>query len=173
MIIREEEDGTLQRLFTTPTRIGMVLGGKSLAVLVTLALQSLILTLVAMLIFGIGMGAFVSVVLTMLALIVAASGFGLFVMSFVRNSRQAGVVQGGVMTILAMIGGLFSAFIADIPPAMTTISLITPHGWAMRSMKLAMAGAQPGEVLLPAAILLGMGIVFFLAGVTFFRKRFA
>lgn len=173
MIIHEEEAGTLQRLFTTPTRINTLLGGKSLAVLITLAVQTSLLTLVARLVFGIAMGTFVSLVLSMLAMIIAAAGFGLFLMSFIRNSRQTGVVLGGVNTILAMLGGLFSAFVTDLPPVMNTIALFTPQGWAARSVRVAMAGAQPADILLPTIVLFGLGAIFFLAGTTIFRKRFA
>jgi ABC-2 type transport system permease protein len=173
MLIQEDEDGTLARLFTTPTPLATILGGKFLSVLVTLALQSLVLLVAARWLFNIQWGAPLTVGLAVLALIFAASGFGVFLMSFIRTARQAGAIQGGVLTIMAMLGGLFTAFIADMPAAFTTISLITPQGWALRSLKLALAGASPKEALLPIVTLLGMGLVFYLASVFIFRKRFA
>jgi ABC-2 type transport system permease protein len=173
MLIQEEEDGTLARLFTTPTPLVTILGGKFLSVLVTLALQSLVLLAVARWLFNIQWGAPLTLGLAMLALIIAASGFGLFLMSFIHTTRQAGAVLGGVLTIMGMLGGLFTAFIADMPAAFNTISLITPQGWALRSLKLALAGATFKEALLPIATLLGMGLVFYLASVFIFRKRFA
>jgi ABC-2 type transport system permease protein len=173
MIIQEEEDGTLARLFSTPTHLATILGGKYLSVLVTLALQSLVLLLAARFIFGIQWGEPLTIGMAMLALNIAASGLGIFLMSFIRTTRQAGAVQGGVLTIMALIGGLFTAFIADMPPAINTLSLITPQGWALRSLKLALAGAAPSEVLLPMVTLLAMGFVFYLASVFIFRKRFA
>jgi ABC-2 type transport system permease protein len=173
MLIQEEEDGTLARLFTTPTHLTTILGGKFLSVLVTLALQSLVLLLAARWFFGIHWGAPLTVGLAMLALIIAASGFGVFLMSFIRTTRQAGVVQGGVLTLMAMLGGLFAAFIADMPAVFNAIALITPQGWALRSLKLAMAGATLNEALLPIITLLGLGLVFYLASVVIFRKRFA
>jgi len=47
-----------------------------------------------------------------------------------------------------------------------------PQGWAMRSWKLALAGGV-SDVLLPAVVTLGMGVVFFVVGAFVFRKRFA
>src|SRR5512136_649634 len=70
MIIQEEEDGTLARLFTCPTRLSTVLGGKFLAVLVTLALQSGVLLLAGRFIFGIQWGEPLTIALAMLALVV-------------------------------------------------------------------------------------------------------
>jgi ABC-2 type transport system permease protein len=173
MLIQEQEDGTLARLFTTPTHLTTILGGKFLFVLVTLVLQSLVLLLAARGFFGIQWGAPLTTGLAMLAIIIAASGLGIFLMSFIRTTRQAGAVQGGVLTIMGLIGGLFTAFIADMPASINTLSLITPQGWALRSMKLALAGATPSEALLPMVTLLAMGLVFYLASVFIFRKRFA
>lgn len=173
MIIYEEEDGTLPRLFTTPTRLGVILGGKSLAVLITLLLQTLVLGLATELIFGIARGQLTTFAMALFGLVVVATGFGLFIMSFIRNSRQAGVVQGGILTIMAMVGGLFTSFIPNMPPVVNIISLVTPQGWAMRAMKLALEGSSPINALVPVAILIGLGCVFFVASVLIFRKRYA
>ncbi len=173
MIVQEEEDGTLARLFTCPTRLSTILGGKFLSVLITLALQSLILLLAGRFLFGIQWGQPLTVALAMLALIVAASGFGVFAMSFIRTTRQTGIVMGGVMVLMAMVGGLYTAFIPDMPAVLSTIALVTPQGWAMRAWKLAMAGTGPLETLLPAGVLLALGVAFYAASVFIFRKRFA
>lgn len=173
MIIHEEEDGTLQRLFTTPNRLGVILGGKSLAVMITLILQTFILGATVVLIFGIARENLLTFALALLGLVVIATGFGLFIMSFIRNSRQAGVVQGGVLTIMAMVGGLFTSFIPSMPEAVNIISLATPQGWAMRAMNLALQGSSPANTLLPVGVMLVLGGVFFAVSVVIFRKRFA
>ncbi len=173
MIIQEEENGTLARLFTCPARLSTVLGGKFLAVLVTLGLESLVLVVAGNVLFGIQWGKPLTVALAMLALVAAASGFGVFLMSFIRTTRQTGIVMGGVMIIMAMVGGLYTAFISDMPAALSAIALVTPQGWAMRSLKLTLAGASLSEALLPITVLFGLGIAFYAASVFIFRKRFA
>ncbi len=172
MIVQEEEDGTLARLFTCPTRLSSILGGKFLSVLATLALQCGVLLLAGRFIFGIQWGQPLAVILVTLALVVAASGFGVFAMSFIRTTRQTGIVLGGGMVLMAMVGGLYTAFIPDMPAVLNTIALVVPQGWAMRSWKLAMAGAGFSEVLLPAGVLLLLGLAFFAASIFTFRKRF-
>jgi hypothetical protein len=72
-----------------------------------------------------------------------------------------------------MAGGLFSAGMDVLPRAFETVALLTPHGWVMRGWKLSLAGASAGEVLLPVAVVLVMGIAFFAFGAVTFRRRLA
>ncbi len=172
-IIREDEEGTLARLFTTPTPRAVILGGKFTAVFVTLVVQVMVLMLVSALIFDIRWGEPATVALAALGLVVAAAGFGVFIMSFLKSTRQAGPVVGGVLTLTGMLGGLFTTGLQDLPAVYQTISLLTPHGWVLRGWKLALAGGGVGDVLLPVFVSLGMGIVFFVVGALVFRRRFA
>ena len=172
-IIRDDEEGTLARLFTTPTSRAAILGGKFTAVFITVAVQVLVLMIASALIFNIRWGEPLAVASVALGLIVAASGFGVLIMSFLKTTRQAGPVMGGVLTLTGMAGGLFTTGFQNLPAAYDTITLLTPHGWALRGWKLALAGARLGDVLLPVAVMLGMGLVFFVVGALVFRKRFA
>ena len=72
-----------------------------------------------------------------------------------------------------MLGGLFTTWVVNLPAALDTLTLAMPQGWALRSWKLALAGAHPNEVFLPVVVLLAMGTAFFVVGVRLFRKRFA
>lgn len=172
-IIREDEEGTLERLFTTPTTRGSILGGKFVAVVLALVVQIAVLLASSSLLFDIRWGQPATVFLAALGLIVAAAGFGLLLMSFIKSTRQTGPVMGGVLPVMGMLGGLFTTGIPTLPAAFETVTLITPHGWALRSWSLALAGAGPGEVLVPTLVLAGMGVVFFVAGVGLFRRRFS
>ena len=111
-IIREDEQGTLARLFTTPTSLAAILGGKFLGVVVSLCIQIVLLLLASSLLFGIQWGQAATVTPGVaLGLIVASAGFGVMLMSFIKNSRQTGPVLGGVMTLTGMLGGLFTTSI--------------------------------------------------------------
>lgn len=172
-LIREDEAGTLARLFTTPTSQATILAGKFLGVTVTLSIQVALLLLASALLFGIHWGQTATLALVSLGLVAAAAGFGVLLMSFIKNSRQTGPVMGGVLTLTGMLGGLFTNGIPDMPAAFDTFTLATPQGWAMQAWKLALAGAGPLEVIAPALVMAGMGIAFLAAGVALFRKRFA
>jgi len=172
-IIREDEEGTLARLFTTPTPRAVILGGKFAAVFVTLIIQVIVLLFASALIFSIHWGEPLPVALVALGLVVAAAGLGVMLMSFLKTTRQTGPMMGGVLTLTGMLGGLFTTGFQNLPAAYDTITLFTPHGWALRGWKATLAGGGVGDVLLPVAITLGMGTVFFAVGAALFRKRFA
>jgi len=172
-IIREQEEGTLARLSTTPTPAAVILGGKFAGIFITIIVQVIVLLLVSALLFGIHWGEPLSVALVTLGMVVAAAGFGLFVMSLVKNTRQSGAVFGGVLTVSGMMGGLFTTGVQNLPSFYTTVNLFTPHGWALRGWKAVLAGGGMGDALLPALVTLGLGIAFFTVGALLFRKRFS
>jgi ABC-type Na+ efflux pump permease subunit len=171
-IIREQEEGTLARLFTTPIPQSVILSGKFLGIFVTLVVQTAVLLAVSALIFRISWGRPLSVVLTSLSLIIAATGFGVMLMSFIKNSRQTGPILGGVLTLTGMVGGLLTNGIPNVPKAMDTISLSMPQGWALYAWKLCLAGSNAGMVLFPVLVLAALGVLFFVVGLTLFRRRF-
>lgn len=172
-IIREDEEGTLARLFTTPTSQAAILAGKFTAVVLTLVVQVVVLLVASGLIFGISWGQPETVVLVTLALIVVAAGFGVLLMSFIQNTRQTGPVMGGVLTVMGMLGGLFTNGVPNIPKLFDTVRLMVPQGWAMEAWELTLQGAGVGQVLGPVTVMFGLGALFFGVGVLLFRRRFA
>lgn len=172
-ILQEDEEGTLARLFTTPTPQAAILGGKFIAVFVTLVVQIIVLMTLSSLIFRIRWGQPLTVGLAMLGLVVVAAGFGIMLMSFLKSTRQSGPVMGVVLTLTGMAGGLMTTGFPNLPPAFDIISLFTPQGWALRGWKLALAGESAGAMILPLAVMLGIGIVSFVVGALIFRRRFA
>lgn len=172
-IVREDEEGTLARLFTTPTPRSVILAGKLLAVGLTIVVQLIVLLLLTRLIFGIGWGRPLAVAMAVAGTIVAAAGFGVCVMSFIENTRQSGPVMGGVLTVTGMLGGLMTTGIPNLPPAFSTVTLLTPHGWALRAWTLALEGASAGALVAPLGVLMAYGAALFLVGVLRFRRRFA
>lgn len=170
-IITEEEQLTLGRLFMTPTPRTAILSGKFIGVFLLVLGQVVVLTIVSSLLFHINWGKPLSMLMAILGLVVVTTGMGLFLMSFVKSSRQAGVMFGGVLTILGMAGGLFSTGVESLPKAFETIALLTPHGWALRAWKLSLAGADPSAMVPPVAVLLVMGAVLFTGGALTFRRR--
>ena len=172
-VLREEEEGTLARLFTTPTSRTAILAGKFLSVFLTVALQGLFLMLFAAVVFHVDWGQPLSIALVMLGQVLAASGLGVLLIALMKNTRQAGPVLGGALTALGMLGGLFTASVPNMPAAFQMLANFTPHGWVMQGWKLAMAGQPAGGVLLPFLVTAAMGAVLFAAGAALFRRRLA
>jgi ABC-2 type transport system permease protein len=171
-ILREDEEGTLPRLFTTPTPRPAILAGKFAAVFLTIIVQALVLILASALAFRIQWGDLASLALVVAALTLAAAGLGVCVVAFVKNQRQAGPIVGGVLTVTGMLGGLFTTGM-QMPAAFETLNLAFPQGWALRGLKLVLDGADPAGVLAPVLVMTVAGAALFSVGAAVFQKRFA
>ncbi|MBN2117984.1 MAG: ABC transporter permease [Anaerolineales bacterium] len=173
-ILREEEERTLPRLFTTPTPQAAILTGKLLSVFMTVCVQVIVLLIAANLIFKIQWGDFLSVVLMAAGIILGASSFGIFVNSFLKSTKQAGVLFGGVLTVTGMLG-LISIFAMGSPGAAVlgdTVSLLVPQGWAIRGLMQSMNGEPLSSVLVTSLAMLAWSAAFFIAGVLRFNRRY-
>jgi ABC-2 type transport system permease protein len=172
-LLQEEEKGTLARKFVSPTPVRDILAGKFLGVLITLMVQICVLLVVSHLVFHIEWGEPGKLVLAVVALIVSAAGFGLLLMSLLRDTRQTGIIFGGVMTITGMLGGLFTGSIQNMPGFMEVLKKLTPQGWAQDLWQLLLNGASYREMLFPLVVLLGMAVIFFFIADFRFQRRFA
>ena len=171
-IIYEDEEGTLARLFTTPTSRARILGGKLLAILVTLVVQTIVLILASSILFDIHWGSAPVIAVVIFGLILVAASFGIFLMSFIKTARQAGPIMGAMLTVTGMMGGLFPMGDPSQPSPIEAVTRFMPQGWAMRGLKLALTGASVEQVLLPTLVLFIISLVLFSIGVIMFRKRF-
>ena len=174
-ILKEDEERTLPRLFTTPTSQATILSGKLLSVFLTVSMQVAVLLLAARLIFKIHWGDTLSVALMAIGIIFSASSFGVFVNSFLKNTKQSGVLFGGVLTVTGMLG-MISIFAIGSPAASelgNTVSLLVPQGWAVRGLMQSMNGDPITGLLVNTLILLVWSAAFFVIGVWRFNKRYA
>ena len=173
-ILREEEERTLPRLFTTPTSQTTILAGKFLSVFMTVGVQVFVLLVSAHFLFKIQWGDYLSVILMSAGIIFSASSFGIFVNSFLKNTKQGGVLFGGVLTVTGMIG-MIKIFAMNSPIAAKmgdTISLLVPQGWAIRGLMQAMNSEPINEILITMLASLLWSAVFFAVGVWRFNKRY-
>jgi ABC-type multidrug transport system permease subunit len=171
-ILQEDEEGTLARLFTTPTQRSVILSGKFLAVFLTVIFQGLVLMVIARFAFGVNWGEPASAALGLLGQMFASVGLGVLLISFVKTSKQAGPILGGALTGLGMLSGLFTTNI-NMPAAFNAMGNFTPQGWVLKAWRIALAGQSPNEMLLPFVVLVMMGGVMFAIGAAVFRRRYA
>ena len=172
-LLQEDEIGTLPRLFTTPTSQATILGGKLLAVLLTVTIQVIVLLSLGALIFRIHWGSLTSIVLFSVGTVLIASAFGVFVNSLMKSTKQGGIIFGGVLTFSGMIG-MMPIFLFNNPSAaIGSISLLVPQGWAVRGLFQSMQGAVTGDLFLTLLVMLAWAVVLFGIGVWRFQKRYA
>ncbi|MBI4790006.1 MAG: ABC transporter permease [Chloroflexi bacterium] len=174
-ILKEEEERTLPRLFTTPTPQAVILGGKFLAVFLTVLVQVITLLIAGPLIFGIEWGAPQAIGPVALGIVLIAASFGICVNSLMKNTKQSGVLFGGVLTMTGMLG-MISIFALNSPGAAVlseTASLLVPQGWAVRGLMQVIQRARLEELWLTTLAMLGWSAAFFVVGVWRFNKRYA
>lgn len=160
----ERSRGTMIRLRAAPISRAQILGGKALACLVaTLAVSTLVL-LVGVAAFGVRPQS--PVLLAAAILSIAACFVGIMMLlSVIGGSERAGSGLGwGVLLILAMIGGgMIPLFI--MPGWMQSASVISPIRWSIIALEGAIwRGFTPGEMLLPCAVLVAIGVGGFVIG---------
>jgi ABC-type Na+ efflux pump permease subunit len=173
-ILKEEEERTLPRLFTTPTPEPVILGGKFLAVFLTVMVQVVVLLVAAHFVFRTEWGAAGSIALAAMGVILSASAFGIFVNSLLKSTRQGGFIFGGVLTMTGMLAmiPIFSVTNPNRSPWMEIIPLFVPQGWAVRLLFQSMNNAPANEIILTSLALLAWSAVFLVIGVWRFQRRY-
>lgn len=171
-IVKEQEEGTLQRLFTTPVTLSAILSGKILGAVLMQIAQIAVLVSLSATVFGVNWGHPLPAALAAAGLVMLSSSFGIFVMSLVKNSNQVGAISGGLMTVTGIMG-TYPFMIPGVPQGLKTASLAMPQGWAMRALMLAReSAALGGDMLLTLAVVVALSIVFFVVGVVLLHRRF-
>ena len=172
-ILEEQENGTLARLFISPTSTATILNGKFLAGFLMIIVQVSTLLIFANLVFGVNWGAFIPLMLSAITLVALATSFGIFVMSLVKGTKQAGIVYGAVLTFTGMLG-ISSVFVMGTPieKAFDYLPLLVPQGWAMNAFEASWQGNWQ-QALIHAGGMIVLAIIFFLIGNTRFKKRFS
>jgi ABC-2 type transport system permease protein len=170
-VLAERQWGTLQRLLTSPTSPGQVLGGKISGIFLTGLAQMAILILFSAVFFGVRWGAPVALISLIVATVFAASGWGALLAAYAKSPGQA--MSLGAMLAL-VFAGLAGNFVPrqNYPELLRKISLVTPNAWALEGFQALGQGGGMDEVLLPIAALTIMGVVLFGVATVLFRRQY-
>lgn len=171
-IIQEDEEGTLSRMFSTPSSPATILGGKFITIFITVFVQIVVTLIAAALIFNTYWGKILPLAAAIIALNVVAAGFGLMVIAPQKTTRQAGAIMGIVLTMTGMAGGLMTTGFTNMPDAFTTLTRFIPQGWALETFRTAMTASRLSTVMTPALVTIAIGAVCFAIGAQLFRRRF-
>jgi ABC-2 type transport system permease protein len=158
-LFEERRQGTLARILAGPVQPWTVLAGKTLGGFALGLLAMTVLVVATTLLIGARWGPPAGVALVVVGAITAAIGISTLVVSFARTAEAAGAASSAVAITLGVLGGTFSPS-AQGPEVMSTLSLLTPHGWFMRGLgDMAGPGGSAADGLEAAAVLLAMGLV--------------
>lgn len=171
-ILDEHREGTLPRLFTTPTSRSVILGGKYLSVLLVVLAQMIVLLVAGRLLLGARWGDVGPVTVLMLCSALVATSLGLVTVSFAKTPAQAGAVSSAVFVFLALISGNFTGTIG-LDGIYGIVRRVSPLGWLMEGWDSLLFGGSWTDIWLPAVVSLAFALVFFTVASFFFKRRYA
>lgn len=171
-ILDEHRSGTLPRLFTTPTRRAVILGGKYLAVFLVVLIQSAVLVIVGWLLLGADWGPLGPVVALVVVGALVAASLALLTVSFAKTPGQASAVSSSIFVAMALISGNFFGT-ANVGETFAKVRRVSPLGWLMEAWGRLLYGGSWADVALPIVAVLGFTLVFFVLATFFFRRRYA
>jgi ABC-2 type transport system permease protein len=167
----ERQNGIIKRLSICPvTRLGLV-GGKIYGLMLLGMVQTAFFLVVGRFVFHVNLGANLpAVILTLLVFAWVAGSLGVLVGSLLTaHDRVVGVCVLASL-LMAALGGCWWP-LEIVPPAMKTIALCLPTGWALQALHQVISfGNGFGSVLKPVAVLLGFGVAANLLAARFFRS---
>jgi ABC-type multidrug transport system permease subunit len=170
-VAAERRNGVLRRLLVHPVTRQQLVLGKIYGLMLLGAVQIVFFLLVGRFVFHVNLGANLpAVTLTLLVLAWVAGSLGVLVGSLVAaEDRVAGIcVLAGLL--MAALGGCW--WPVEIgPPALKTIALCLPTGWALQALHQVISfGTGFGAILTPLAVLLGFGAAANLLAARMFRS---
>jgi len=171
-ILDEHREGTLPRLFTTPTPRSVILGGKYISVFVVVLIQAAILLVAGRFLLGADWGEPGPVAVLTLASALVAASLGLVTVSFAKTPGQAGAISSVVFVFIGLVSGNFTGT-ASTGGAFALARRISPVGWLMEGWKNVLFGGSWESIAVQAAVALGFALVFFGIATFFFRRRYA
>jgi ABC-2 type transport system permease protein len=170
VLVLERKSGALKRLLTTPISKVEVIGGHTLAMFLIIFLQQAFLVLIGQFFFNVDYADEPLAILLMITVLAAwAASLGLLISAISKKEEQVIVLSLVAMFIFASLGGAwFPLEVAG--DAFATIGHLMPTAWAMDGFQnIVVRGLDFSSVLLPAGILLGYSLVFFVLAVWRFQ----
>ncbi|MEL6498676.1 MAG: ABC transporter permease [Planctomycetota bacterium] len=169
-LVGERSRGTLVRLSLTPIARWQILAGKALSCFVISLVMLLVLLGIAHLpVFGVRAESYGLLALASVCACVAFVGVMMLIASFGKTVAAVEGFGRAVLLVLALIGGA-AVPVVFMPNWMRSAAGVSPFRWVIEAFDGAIwRGFDPGEMVLPCMILLGIGLIGFTGGTVMFR----
>jgi ABC-2 type transport system permease protein len=170
--IHERDLGTLRRLRMAPVGGPSLLLGKTVPFFLVSLAQTALLFVGGKLLFNMSWGPEPWLVLPVaLCTSLAATALGLLLSTLVRTESQVTAYANTVVITMAGISGCFMPR-AWLPDMLKTISLATPHAWALQAYYEVFNRAQPNVMIVAQACgwLIGFTLLYFVLGTWRFAR---
>lgn len=169
-LLTERAQGTLPRLFVSPTSAAQVLAGKVCGIFLTGAAQMAILIGGSTVIFGLQWGDPLGVIALGLAAVAGATGWGLVLTALAKSPNQVASLGSALMLTFGMLGGSFIS-LNNLPAPVRVLSRLTPNAWGLEGFTALAQGGGWAEIGTPILALVVMGGALFAAAVLLFNRQ--
>jgi ABC-2 type transport system permease protein len=165
-IVKERTAGTFMRLRLSPISRAHILAGKGLACFISCVTVCTVLLAIGNPIFGVRITNFPALVVGVVCSALAYVGVMMFISVLGKTEEAVAGAGWGILLVFSMLGGgMVPAMF--MPSWLRTIGSISPVRWGILSIEGGIwRNFSASEMLLPAGILLLIGVVGFSIGVT-------
>lgn len=166
-ILSDKQYKTWERMLISPVSKSSILGGSMAVAYLAGVVQMGVLILCGNYLLGVDWGnSMTGVLMVAAAFIFAVTSLGLMMSGFVKTQAQLGAIVPVVLTSTSMLGGCMWPLDIVNNKALLLLAELTPQKWAMQGIEgIASKGMGFEAAVLPTIVLMGMGTVFFVAGV--------
>ncbi len=127
-LIQSRRLGVSERMFSTPTSAGTIIGGETLGRFLVVMVQGIFIVLAAGALFGINWGDPPAAIAVVTAFALTGTGAGMLLGSTFSSEQQAsGVAIFGALMLAALGGSMVPLEI--FPESMLAVAHLTPHAW--------------------------------------------
>ncbi|TWH77909.1 ABC transporter permease [Sedimentibacter saalensis] len=166
-ILSDKQYKTWERMLISPVSKTSILGGSMVVAYLAGVVQMGVLILCGNYLLGVDWGnSMFGVLMVAAAFIFAVTSLGLMMSGFVKTQAQLGAIVPVVLTSTSMLGGCMWPLDIVNNKALLFLAELTPQKWAMQGIEgIASKGMGFEAAVFPTIVLMGMGAVFFIAGV--------
>ncbi|MCP4681111.1 MAG: ABC transporter permease [Desulfobacterales bacterium] len=178
-MIKDKQDGMLQRILTMPVSYINLMGGKIISYILVCTIQFVFVLLIGKFLLpllgtpALEMGSDpLAVMIIVFTSILAATGYGILLGTLCRTFEQASSIGPISVVIAAAIGGVMVPVYA-MPKIMQEISLFSPLAWGLNGFyDILVRGGNVSDILFEALLLFSFFILTLLAACFYmFRTR--
>lgn len=157
-LIEERENGTLQRMMSSPASRSAILAGQVLDAMVVPLAQFLVLLLGTSLVYGVYWGPWLPALLLGSAFALAAGGIGVAVAGLLSDRKAAESIGSLLGSVFAALSGAMSP-LYTFPDLLKQIARFIPNYWALQGFLDQMAGMGTARLWMPLAVLAAIAVV--------------
>jgi len=169
-IVGERTVGTWLRLRVAPVSRAQILAGKALASFVACVTVSIFLMLVGRVLFGVRLTNLLGLAVAIVSCGVCFSGLVMLISVLGKTERSVAGAGWGILLVMSMIGGGMIPLMV-MPSWMLALSNFSPVKWGILSLEGAIwRGFSLTHMMLPAGILLAVGVIAFTAGASILSR---